>query len=181
MKERSTYYYKLKFEKKKAQFNKHLPLLPYFKDLIGDKQEVLIAELGAGPVNTIGNYWPGVQVKITASDIMWPVYKEWWDEEPLVPIELQDMEHLTYPDNSFDIVHCVNALDHTMNPHKAVEEMKMICKPGGVIYLRHASSQKKLFGGHHYHNIEDLHFEGFTTEVDTETRHKWITSTYGVH
>ena len=29
---------------------------------------------------------------------------------PFVPIEKQDVENLTYPDDSFDIV-CVNALD----------------------------------------------------------------------
>ncbi len=166
-------YYDLKKDQKKAQFNKIFPLADYFEPFIGDKKVVHIADLGSGPVSTTGSIFPDVVVHLYPSDSK--VYNY---GELLIPIQQQDMEALTYPDNFFDIVHCVNALDHTKDPHKAVEEMKRVCKKGGWVYLRHASSQKNLFGGHHYHNIEGLDFVGFHREEDKETRHRWITHTY---
>ncbi len=166
-------YYQKTFNKKRAQFNQSRQLEDYFAPMIGDKKSIAICELAAGPVNTIGNTWPGVEVKITASDSEWPRYAPLWSgETPLVPIEYQDMEDLTYPDNSFDIVHCRNALDHTKNPLIAIEEMKRITKQW--IYLLHAEGQKRIYGGHHYWNWEDVKLEGFTTIRDG----KWIMQTF---
>ncbi len=146
-----------KFKRKLEQYNKLTQLPDYFSEMIGDKKFVRIAELGAGPVNTIGTYWDTCKVEIVASDIMWPEYKKLWDEHKVhqwTPIEYQDMEKLTYPDESFDIVHVVNALDHTLYADKAIREMKRICKPGGWIYMRHAQFQRKRFGGNHYWDFE---------------------------
>ena len=53
--------------------------------------------------------------QIVASDLLADEYNEIWKSTNRVilnPVTKQDMEALTYPDNSFDIVHCVNALDH---------------------------------------------------------------------
>lgn len=163
-------HYKRTFEKKVRQFNKPARFSEYFSPLIGDKQAVTIAELGAGPVVTIGTYWPGVDVSIVASDKEWKQYADLWNEKPLVPIEHQDMEALTYEDNSFDIVHCRNALDHTKNAFQAVKEMKRVCKPGGYVYLLHAEGQRRIYGGHHYHNIEELELDDFTVTQDG----KWV-------
>ena len=162
---KTTYFYRKKFFKKEGEFNQPGKLPEYFKHLIGDKKSVCIAELGAGPVNTIGDYWPGVEVKITSSDVMWPEYEKFWGEKvPLVPIEYQDMEKLTYGDSTFDIVHCRNAVDHTPNPLKAIEEMKRICKPGGWIYLSHAKGQKTRYGGMHSVDFETLELKEFSRE-----------------
>ena len=162
-------HYKNTFRKKKAQFNKDSQLEDYFGPLIGEKKSVYIAELAAGPVNTIGNTWPGVEVKIQGSDVEWPRYAELWgDDTPIVPIEYQDMEKLTYEDNTFDIVHCRNALDHTNNPLRAIEEMKRVTKR--YIYLLHAEGQKRIYGGHHTFNWEDVELDGFKTVRDG----KWI-------
>lgn len=154
LKENSVYV--RKFDRKIRQFNHSFQLPEYFRPLIGNKTQVVIAELGAALINTIGDSWPGVDVKIVASDIAVSEYQKILDEHKVTlhtPVEYQDMEHLTYPDCYFDIVHCVNALDHTPNPKKALEEMKRVCKFGGWIYLRHSPDQMKNFGGHHYWNI----------------------------
>ncbi len=159
---RTAYFYRLKFTRKEAEYNVPSKLPDYFEELIDDKKQVVIAELGAGPVNTIGNEWPGVEVKIVASDVLWPEYAAYWgDKTPLVPIEYQDMEHLTYPDNTVDIVHCRNAVDHTPNPLAAIEEMKRVCKPGGWVYMAHAPGQKTRYGGMHSVDYEDLVLPGF--------------------
>lgn len=153
---KTTYFYRHKFASKEREFNKPTQLPEYFKTLIGDKTEVKIAELGAGPVNTIGNLWPGVNVQIYASDVMWPEYQKFWQQHgkhPIVPVVYQDFEKLDYEDDFFDIVHCVNALDHTENAIKALNELIRVCKPGGWIYLRHAPCQMTRYGGMHRWNF----------------------------
>lgn len=166
---RTTYFYRHKFASKEAEFNKPMQLPDYFKSMIVDKRQITIAELGAGPINTIGNLWPNVEVVLYASDIMQPEYQKFWkhhNKYPIVPVMYEDMENLTYADNMFDIVHCVNALDHTPNIDKAISEMKRVCKKGGWIYLRHAQGQKKRYGGMHYHNFEEVELPEFSKHME---------------
>ncbi len=172
---KTTFFYRVKFGSKEREFNKPAPLPKYFKYLIGDKKKVVIAELGAGPVNTIGDHCEGVDVTIFASDIFSDEYKKFWvnnGKVPLVPIEYQDMENLTYPDETFDIVHCVNALDHTPDCQKAIEEMKRVCKKGGWVYLRHAPDQKKRYGGMHAWNAS---VDGFSNGKETVSTREFAT------
>lgn len=148
-------FYISRFKNKERRFNKRAKLPDYFGNLIGDKKKVLIAEIGSGPINTIGTSWPDTEVVIYASDVLWPLYTTYWEQHgktPIVPIEYQDMEKLSYPDRMFDIVHCVNALDHTKDVQKAISEMKRVCARGGYVYLRHTPDQKKTYKGHHHWN-----------------------------
>lgn len=149
-------FYRIKFKKKLDEFNRRSSLPSYFEPMIGDKKKVKIAELGAGPICTIGNFWKDVKVDIFASDVLQPHYQENWvlyNATPIVPIEYQDMESLTYPDEFFDIVHCANALDHTPNPKQAIKEIKRVCKKGGWIYLKHSPNQRRKYGGIHAWDI----------------------------
>ena len=133
-----------KLPQKAMSFNRVFPLYPYFEELIGDKREISIADLGAGILSTTGSVWPGVEVKVYPSDYYADDYAElfkYWKITPVFPIEYQDMEKLTYQDESFDIVHCANALDHTLNPNIALREMYRVCKHDGWIYLRHSPNE----------------------------------------
>lgn len=135
-------------------YNKPFPGPYYFQRFLKGKTEAKISDLGSGPVCTLGNIWASVKIKIYASDILAPEYNKLIEEQNcklITPIEYQDMENLTYPDNFFDIVHCVNALDHTKDAKKAIDEMKRVCKPGGYVYLRHGHNQKKIHGGRGHH------------------------------
>lgn len=113
------------------------------------------------------------------------------DKNPIKGQEQQDMEKLTYQNNSFDLVHCRNALDHTMNALSAVKEMIRICKPGGWVYIKCWLDQKET-KGHHYwsakedgtftngvesFNLKDLGFEIRYTEVYAERRYNYIEAT----
>lgn len=161
--------YVRKFKRKLEQYNVPSSLPDYFAPMIGDKKEVGIAELGAGPVNTIGNFWKDVKVSIYASDVLQSEYEQLRKEhnaQLLVPIQYEDMESLSYPDEMFDIVHCRNAVDHTPNPYKAIEEMRRVCKKGGWIYLAHAPSQKTRFAGKHSCDFEMLSLPGFESRTE---------------
>lgn len=163
---KTTYFYRKTFARKEAEFNRPMDFPGYLIPMVGDKKEIDLAELGAGPIVTIGNYLSGVKVNIVASDIFSEEYRKFWKQSGKVPlqnVEYQDMEKLSYPDESFDIVHCVNALDHTPDPFKAIEEMKRICKLGGWIYMRHAPGQKTRYKGIHHYNFEELDLPQFHT------------------
>ncbi len=142
------------FDKKVKQFNKPRQLPEYLKSLIGDKKKVKIADIASGPVNTLGDSWPGVEVDIECSDVFAKEYKLMWCEKeltPLTPIKYEDIINLSYSENTFDIVHCRNALDHIEDPLRAVEELKRVSKKS--VILLHAPDQMVRYGGHHTWNI----------------------------
>ena len=68
-------------------------------------------------------------------------------------VELQDMEKLTYPDDSFDVVVCINALDHTKNPRMAITEMIRVSR--GLVYIDCALMQLSQSGGWHYWDVQE--------------------------
>jgi len=151
-------FYELKLKWKEEQFNHKFSLPVYLAPMIGDKKEVLIADLGAGMFSTMGCYWYGATVKVYPSDILAEEFRKILEKHqvvPIFPVEKQDMEKLTYKDESFDIVHCVNALDHCVNPGKAIQEMIRVCKTGGWIYLRHCpnNGEERNYEGLHHWNM----------------------------
>lgn len=138
-----------------AKYNKENPLvdylLPYIKDSLG-KKSIAIADIGSGPFCKIGHYLKDVPISLYACDSQdfTEFYKK-YGVKPFKTIDYQNMEALTYPDNTFTLVHCANALDHTKDAKKAVEEMIRICKPGGWVYIDCNLFQLDT-GGHHYWN-----------------------------
>jgi SAM-dependent methyltransferase len=152
-------FYEKKLHWKVQQFNHKFPLNIYFDDMIGNKKEVYLADLGAGMFATTGILWYSCEIRLYPSDILADEYKKILKRHsitPLYPVEKQDMENLTYKDEFFDIVHCVNALDHCKNPLKALKEMYRICKKGGWIYLRHGLNmgETRRYSGLHQWNIK---------------------------
>lgn len=173
-KHKTLYFYTKKLPWKAKQFNQPLQLPDYFAPMIGDKKEVTIAELGAGMFCTIGSLWKTAKVNIYPSDALADDFNQILNDagiKPLIPVEKQDMENLTYPNEFFDIVHSVNALDHTINPIKAISEMYRVCKPGGYIYLRHFVNvgEKERYVGLHMWNIDlDENGEGIIWNPNTK-------------
>ncbi|HET9877420.1 MAG TPA: methyltransferase domain-containing protein [Mycobacterium sp.] len=47
-----------------------------------------------------------------------------------------DVHALRFPDNSFDVVHAHQVLQHLADPVTALAEMRRVCKPGGVVAVR---------------------------------------------
>ena len=148
-----------------ANLNRPNPLAPHIVKLIGDKKKVKIADIGAGPLPTIGQLLKGVEVTIHRSDNQ--DFKGFWEKHQVTPafgIEYQNMEQLSYTDNSFDIVHSANALDHTRDALAALKELIRVCKPGGYVYI--VCNLDQLDTGHkHYWNAK--HDGIFTNYVDS--------------
>lgn len=159
-KNNTLHFYRKKLPWKVKAFNSGLFELPaYFAPMIGDKTEVKIAEIGAGMFCTIGSLWKSAKVIVYPSDALANEFNQILKEAgviPLIPVERQDMENLTYSDGFFDIVHCCNALDHTTNPLKAIAEMYRVLKTGGYIYLSHFPNvgEHEGYQGLHMWNID---------------------------
>ncbi|MEV4728683.1 methyltransferase domain-containing protein [Saccharopolyspora sp. NPDC049426] len=52
--------------------------------------------------------------------------------------EVADVYRLPHADDSFDVVHAHQVLQHLTDPVAALREMRRVCKPGGVVAARDA-------------------------------------------
>jgi ubiquinone/menaquinone biosynthesis C-methylase UbiE len=50
--------------------------------------------------------------------------------------EVADVHALPYADDSFDVVHAHQVLQHVADPVQALREMRRVCRPGGVVAAR---------------------------------------------
>ena len=57
-------------------------------------------------------------------------------ETPNVRFAVADVHALDFPDDSFDVVHAHQVLQHVADPVLALREMRRVCKPGGVVAAR---------------------------------------------
>ncbi|MFG2292527.1 methyltransferase domain-containing protein [Streptomyces sp. NPDC048603] len=49
-----------------------------------------------------------------------------------------DVHALDFPDDTFDVVHAHQVLQHVGDPVRALREMRRVCRPGGVVAVRDA-------------------------------------------
>ncbi len=49
-----------------------------------------------------------------------------------------DVHRLGFPDDTFDVVHAHQVLQHVADPVQALREMRRVCRPGGVVAARDA-------------------------------------------
>ncbi len=94
-----------------------------------------ILDVGSGPTPKLASSY--VEIDVVHCDI-----------RPFPGVELQDMEKLTYPDDSFDIVICVNALDHTKYAQAGLEEMIRVAK--NMVYIHCVDNQRSTSRKRHY-------------------------------
>lgn len=93
-----------------------------------------ILNIGSGPVTLSGNA-PGLELRHADR------------RDYGIPVEIRDMEKLAYPDKEFDLVVCVNALDHTPNARAAIKEFVRV---GRWVYIDCALIQRTTSGKNHY-------------------------------
>ncbi|MFB7368714.1 methyltransferase domain-containing protein [Streptomyces sp. NPDC056222] len=53
-----------------------------------------------------------------------------------VEFTVADVHDLDFPDDSFDVVHAHQVLQHVGDPVRALREMRRVCRPGGVVAAR---------------------------------------------
>ena len=120
----------------------------------------------------VGYETPGVKVNYVMTDLLAEEYKEVYKYHSYTPPfypEYQDMTKLTYKDETFDIVHCRNAIDHCSDAWSALKEMYRVCKKGGYVYLWHFEDVARMMQhtGMHQWNI---HLEGKDCRFISKTK-----------
>jgi SAM-dependent methyltransferase len=156
---RRGHHYKDSYERR---VNPESPLLPAVARLVDrvTRDRVSILDVGAGPITGIGFKHPSKAVRIKAVDELADEYDKilyFNGVKPPVRTRFGRAEELTrsVKERGYHIVTCINALDHTSRPDKAVREMLKVVKPGGFIFLSHhideANSQD--YTGEHQWNF----------------------------
>ena len=104
--------------------------------------QVRVLDVGAGPLTIVGKKLSGVSIELTAVDPLAPHYNKLLAKhgiQPPVRTQAGKAEELAslFASNSFDLAHARNCLDHGLDPYLAVQQMLMVVKPGGWVYLKH--------------------------------------------
>ncbi len=62
-----------------------------------------------------------------------------------IQLERMDAHHLTFPDESFDVVYAAYVMSVVIDPVAALQEMRRVCRPQGhVVLLNHFLSRNPL-------------------------------------
>ncbi|OJJ50675.1 hypothetical protein ASPZODRAFT_148131 [Penicilliopsis zonata CBS 506.65] len=57
-----------------------------------------------------------------------------------VTFQVGDIHSLEFPDNTFDVVHVHQVLQHIADPVQALREMRRVVKPGGIVAARESAA-----------------------------------------
>ena len=138
----------------------------YVKNLVAysNGSTLKILDVGAGPVTMLGKKLNGNKIDITAVDPLAEKYNEIlkkYNINPPVRTKLGFAEKLLeqFEENSFDIVHAINSLDHCFNPFEALEQMLKVVKKNSYVVLYHSTNEGKR------HNYSGLHQWNFYDET----------------
>jgi SAM-dependent methyltransferase len=135
--------------------------------VIDDSRPLKVLDVGAGPLTTFGRRHKGVKIDITAVDPLAPFYAEIANrlsiERPTDTVQAFAEDLTAYFEvSSFDLVHCRNALDHSFDPMRGIEEMLAVTRVGGRVLLIHNTNEGETEGylGFHQWNfdVENDHF-----------------------
>jgi SAM-dependent methyltransferase len=147
------------------RFNPNQPIQDHVATYIDriEGNPVRILDVGSGPMTKLGKKHPSREVTITATDLLASEYDRLLSElgvEPLVRTIFANAEKLVeqFGQNTFDIVHAQNSIDHTRHPQVAIMQMLAVCKPQGYVILYHAENEGQT------ENYHQLHKWNFTCE-----------------
>ena len=74
-----------------------------------------------------------------------------------VSFEIGDIHSLPFPDDSFNVVHAHQVLQHIADPVKALQEMRRVTKPGGIVACRASASMTWYPDSEKLDRMHELH------------------------
>lgn len=150
-------------DKLAPHFAHDTPLQQELAELIpcDNKTNVKVLDIGAGPVSKVGKIHNGYAIELVPIDPMADKYRN-----ILTALNLQpkywtrngEGERLSqqFEQNSFDLIHARNSIDHCLNPIKVIEEAITVLKPKHYFYLNHYRNEGKAakYYGLHQWNFD---------------------------
>lgn len=97
-----------------------------------------ILDVGSGPVSVL-HVFPKCKTMI-AVDPLESEYQRKYQRLDYIKYISDKAEKLTFLDNSFDFILCINTLDHVENYKKVLEEMTRCLKPDGYLYMEYENT-----------------------------------------
>lgn len=111
--------------------------------LIGELRPGLdVLDVGCGPGTITADLAelvaPGRVTAVDAAEDVLRQARETAVERGLdsVRFAVADVHDLDFPDDSFDVVHAHQVLQHVGDPVQALREMRRVCRPGGIVAAR---------------------------------------------
>ncbi|HLL28856.1 MAG TPA: methyltransferase domain-containing protein [Xanthobacteraceae bacterium] len=128
-----------------------------------DVETPKVLDVGAGPMSIFGLKLKDKPVALSACDPLAPLYADMASRHGVNwPVKTASAfaEDLSafYPRGEFDLVYCRNALDHSFDPVRGIEEMLLVARPGGRVALDHYVNEAKKanYDGFHQWNFEKI-------------------------
>ena len=120
-----------------------------------------VLDVGAGPNTRFGTFVPGRGVEFVAveplADIYAAIIATAGVTVPL-PTRFSFGEDVSarFAADSFDLVLCSNALDHSIEPMRCLIEMLILARPGAPIILMHGvdETEREAYSGFHQWNFQ---------------------------
>ncbi|MCL2535880.1 MAG: methyltransferase domain-containing protein, partial [Nocardiaceae bacterium] len=106
------------------------------------RPDMTLLDVGCGP-GTITADFAGLVTRVTAvevSDEALDLARKEFTRRGIANVEavVSDIHSLDFPDDTFDVVHAHQVLQHVGDPVEALREMARVCKPGGIVAARDA-------------------------------------------
>lgn len=132
-----------------------------------DIDDTVFLDVGSGPLSSCGSRTQKTNLHFNAVDPLAYAYKKIkrkYQIKTLIQPEFAMVERLNekYPENTFDLVHMRNALDHSFNPIMGLLQLLYVCKVGGRVLLCHRDNEAvfEKYDGLHQWNlmVKEEHF-----------------------
>ncbi|MEK7377026.1 MAG: class I SAM-dependent methyltransferase, partial [Candidatus Margulisiibacteriota bacterium] len=93
-----------------------------------------ILDIGCGTGRFTSNFI-GQGAEVHGLDSSWEMVRFAEDKYPGIEFKVGEAESICWPDNYFNVVVAITALEFISDPQKALFEMKRVLKPGGSILI----------------------------------------------
>jgi SAM-dependent methyltransferase len=160
-----------------ARTNPDAPLAEIIENACSsmDRKRFSVLDVGAGPLTSIGYKSRSFEVDIIAVDPLAGFYQKLYNKIGLCPpistsfAIAEDLNAFFAPE-MFDVVHCRNALDHSFDPLRGIQQMIDVTAVGGVVILSHHNDEAengKYEGFHQFNfNVHDGSFFIWNPDVE---------------
>lgn len=120
-----------------------------------------VLDVGSGPVSKVGKIFNGSPIKLVAIDPLAAQYSKILDNSSLKPpVQTQagygEKLSQQFKNNSFDLIHARNSIDHCKDPLLVIVECIKLLKPNAFLYLNHYLNEGKAA---RYYGLHQWNFQ----------------------
>lgn len=161
-------------------FDPEMPLQPELAWLLPKDPNVTykVLDVGAGPISKVGKIVDGRSIDLIPIDPLADDYQQLLTKnnlQPPVPTQKGYGERLAeqFPENSFDLIHARNSIDHCLDPVAVILDCVRVLKPGCYFYLNHYRNEGTAAD---YYGLHQWNFDLLDGQFGVSDRFGKVTS-----